>query len=77
MGGAVQALATHPGHRRVVPLRFGPTIGRTLADRDIAAYLYNEEASRRYPRRNEDIGRQFAAVTEVVTALQEAARLTA
>jgi hypothetical protein len=59
------------------PLRFGPSIGRTLAEYEIAAYLYDENASRRHPRRNEEIGRQIAAITDVVTALQDAARLTA
>jgi hypothetical protein len=59
------------------PLRFGPSIGRTLTEYEIAAYLYNEDGSRRRPRGNENIGRQIAAVTDVVTALQGAARLTA
>lgn len=59
------------------PLRFGPSIGRTLPEYEIAAYLYNENGSRRHTRGNEDIGRQIAAVTDVVTALQDAARLTA
>lgn len=59
------------------PLRFGPSIGRILTEHEIATYLYNQDESRRYPRRNEDIGRQIAAITDVVTALQSAARLTA
>jgi hypothetical protein len=59
------------------PLRFGPSISRTLTEYEIATYLYNENGSRRHPRRNEDIGRQIAAVTNAVTALQGAARLTA
>jgi hypothetical protein len=59
------------------PLRFGPTIKRTLSRNEIAAYLYQEAGSRRHPRRNEDIGRQIAEVTDVARALQVAGRVTA
>jgi hypothetical protein len=59
------------------PLRFGPAIRRTLAQNEIAVYLYNETGSRRHPRRNEEIGRQIAEVTDVVQTLQAAARVTA
>lgn len=59
------------------PLQFGPEITRPLEDYEIAAYLYSESGSRRRSRGNEEIGRQIATVTKVVTALQEAARLTA
>lgn len=59
------------------PFRFGPTIHTRLRDYEIAAYLWNEDQSRRHPRRNEDIGRQLAQVTEAVKELQAAARVIA
>jgi hypothetical protein len=59
------------------PLRFGPAITWTVSADDIAAYLHNETSSHRHPRRNEDIGRQIAEVTDVARALQNAAQLTA
>lgn len=59
------------------PLRFGPSIRRTVAPRDIAAYLQQETGSHKYSSRNQDIGRQIGEVTEAVKALQEMARLTA
>ncbi|MEU0549964.1 hypothetical protein [Micromonospora sp. NPDC005979] len=58
------------------PFKFGPTLGRTLSEQDIASYLLNEGQRYRYVRRNEDIGRQIAGVTEIVKELQAAARLT-
>lgn len=59
------------------PFRFGPKITRTVEERKIAAYLYSDSGSRKYPRVNDDIGRQISNITKVVSALQEAAQLTA